>query len=161
VCTATASVLVNGSPTPEFPLERGLRQRDPLSPFLFLLAAEGLNIMMQSMVGNNIFTGYSVRAQDSTVVSHLQFTDDTLLVGVKSWANVRALRAVLFLFEAMSGLKVNFHKSLLVGVNVSDSWLNEAAFVLGCKVGKVPFLYLGLPIGGDPMRLVFWEPVSD
>ncbi|RHN70051.1 putative reverse transcriptase zinc-binding domain-containing protein [Medicago truncatula] len=59
----------------------------------------------------------------------------------------------------MSGLKVNFHKSLLVGVNVTDSWLNEAASMLGCKVGKVPFLYLGLSIGGDPRRLSFWEPV--
>lgn len=38
VCTATASVLVNGSPTDEFHLERGLLQCDPLSPFLFLLA---------------------------------------------------------------------------------------------------------------------------
>jgi len=71
------------------------------------------------------------------------------------------LRAVLLLFEAMSGLKVNFHKSLLVGVNVSDYWLNEAADMLGCKVGKVPFLYLGLSIGGDPRQWSFWEPVVD
>ncbi|PNX68655.1 receptor-like kinase, partial [Trifolium pratense] len=48
--TATAFVLVNGSPTDEFPLERGLRQGDPLSHFLFLLAAEGLNILMEAMV---------------------------------------------------------------------------------------------------------------
>jgi len=60
VSTATASVLVNGSPTDEFPLERGLRQGDLLSPFLFLLASEGLNVMMSEMVTANIFEGYSV-----------------------------------------------------------------------------------------------------
>ncbi|CAJ2642357.1 unnamed protein product [Trifolium pratense] len=159
VSTATASVLVNGSPTDEFPLRRGLRQGDPLSPLLFLLAAEGLNVLMETMVARNLFTGYSIGGQESIRVSHLQFADDTLLLGVKSWANVRALRAVLVLFETMSGLKVNFNKSLLVGVNIPDSWLGEAASVLCCKVGKIPFLYLGLQIGGDPRRLVFWEPV--
>jgi len=159
VSTATASVLVNGSPTKEFPLERGLRQGDPLLPFLFLLAAEGLNVMMSGMVTANIFEGYSVGSSNNMVVSHLQFVDDTLLLGVKSWANVRALRALLLLFEAMSGLKVNFHKSMLVGVNVSDSWLVEAASILNCKVGRVPFLHLGISIGGNPSRIAFWDPV--
>jgi hypothetical protein len=118
VSTATASVLVNGSPTEEFPFERGLRQGDPLSPFLFLLAAEGLNVLMEVVVEQNLFTGYSIGEQGQVTVSHLQFADDTLLLGVKSWANVRALRAVLMLFETMSGLKVNFNKSMLVGVNI-------------------------------------------
>ncbi|GAU30969.1 hypothetical protein TSUD_63800 [Trifolium subterraneum] len=161
VCTAIASVLVNGSPTDEFSLERGLRQGDPLSPFLFLLAAEGLNVLMETAVARNLFTGYSIGDCDPILVSHLQFADDTLLLGVKSWANVRALRAVLVLFESMSGLKVNFHKSMLVGVNISESWLGEAASALCCKVGKIPFFYLGLAIGGDPRRLSFWDPVLD
>jgi hypothetical protein len=69
------------------------------------------------------------------------------------------MRGVLVLFAAVSGLKVNFHKSMLVGVNVAETWLAEAAGVLGCSVGKVPFVYLGLPIGGDPRRLSFWNPV--
>ncbi|MCI47866.1 RNA-directed DNA polymerase (Reverse transcriptase), partial [Trifolium medium] len=72
VCTATASVLVNGSPTEEFPMDRGLRQGDPLSPFLFLLDAEGLNVMMRAMVRFNLFTGYSIGSENRTVVSHLQ-----------------------------------------------------------------------------------------
>ncbi|CAJ2637549.1 unnamed protein product [Trifolium pratense] len=159
VCTATTSVLVNGSPTDEFPLRRGLIQGDPLSPFLFLLAAEGLNVLMEAMVARNLFTRYSIGGQGSIAMSHLQFADDTLLMRVKSWANVRALRAVLVLFETMSVLKVNFNKSMLVGINVPDSWLGEAASALCCKVGKIPFLYLGLQIGGDPRRLVFWESV--
>lgn len=59
----------------------------------------------------------------------------------------------------MFGLKVNFNKSMLVGVNISESWLAEVASILNCKVGKVSFLYLGLSIGGDPRRLAFWDPV--
>ena len=114
---------------------------------------------MSSAVENNLYKGYGVGSTGSAVVSHLQFADDTLLIGEKSWANVRALRAVLTLFADMSGLKVNFNKSLLVGINIRESWLIEAASLLNCKVGKISFLYLGLSIGGDPRRLVFWEPV--
>ncbi|CAJ2644534.1 unnamed protein product [Trifolium pratense] len=116
---------------------------------------------MEAMVERNMFMGYSVGELAQVSVSHLQFADDTLLMGTKSWANVRALRAVLVLFESLSGLRVNFHKSMLVGVNIPDSWLGEAASALCCRVGKIPFLYLGLPIGGDPRRLCFWEPVLD
>ena len=96
---------------------------------------------------------------NSVVVSHLQFADDTLLLGEKSWANVRALRAVLTLFADMSTLKVNFHKSLLVDINIGESWLVEVASILNCIVCKILFLYLGLSIGGDPRKLVFWELV--
>jgi len=156
---ATASVLVNGSPTDEFPLGRGLRQGDPLSPLLFLLAAEGFNVLMKSLSGNNLFTGYTVGSSEPVTVSHLQFADDTLILRKKFWANIRAMRAVLVLFENPSGLKVNFSKSQLVGVNVTTSWLSEAGMVLSCKVGSVPFVYLGLPIGGNATRLAFWEPL--
>ncbi|GAU32654.1 hypothetical protein TSUD_219040 [Trifolium subterraneum] len=137
-------------PTDEFPFERGLRQGDPLSPFLFLLAAEGLNVLMQTMVERNIFIGYSVSEVELISISHLQFADDTLLLGARSWANVRVLRAVLMLFESMSGLKVNFNKSMLVGVNIHESWLGEAASALRCRVRKIPFIYIGLPVGGIP-----------
>ncbi|MCI33444.1 RNA-directed DNA polymerase (Reverse transcriptase), partial [Trifolium medium] len=69
------------------------------------VAAEGLNVLMKAMVERNLFMGYYVGAQDTFTISYLQFTDDTLLIGVKSWANVCELRAVLVLFELMSGLK--------------------------------------------------------
>jgi len=59
----------------------------------------------------------------------------------------------------ISGLKVNFTKSQLIGVNVQGSWLTEATLVLKCKVGNLPFVYFGLPVGGDVCRLSFWEPL--
>ena len=158
---AKASVLVNGSPTDEFPIERGLRQGDPLSPFLFLLAAEGFNVLMNALVGAQIFRGYGIGRANEVRITHLQFADDTLIIGEKSWLNVRSMRAVLLLFAEISGLKVNFHKSMLTGVNVSVSWLTEAALVMNCQKGSLPFNYLGLPIGGDSRKLSFWKPVLD
>lgn len=65
------------------------------------------------------------------------------------------------LFEISSGLKVNFHKSQLVGINVGTEWLNEAASFLNCKIGAIPFIYLGLPIGADARRKSTWQPVVD
>jgi len=107
VGTAVASVLVNGSLTEEFPLEKGLRQGDPLSPFLFLLAAEGFSVMMKSLVAANLFCGYHVGSQNEVPLTHSQFADDTLIIGENSWSSVRSMRAVLLIFEAASRLKVN------------------------------------------------------
>ncbi|XP_058726559.1 uncharacterized protein LOC131597917 [Vicia villosa] len=55
------SVLVNGSPTKEFTVERGLRQGDPLSPFLFVLVVEGLKVMVDKAVQNGDFVGCDVK----------------------------------------------------------------------------------------------------
>lgn len=51
------SVLVNGSTTGEFQLQKGIKQGDPLSPFLFLIAAEGLNCLMRKVVELKEFEG--------------------------------------------------------------------------------------------------------
>ncbi|XP_058783098.1 uncharacterized protein LOC131657751 [Vicia villosa] len=91
--------------------------------------------------------------------SHLQYADDTLIICEKAWSNIRCIKGVSLLFEAMSGLKVNFHKSSLVGVNVSHNWLLEAANVLNCGITDLPFVYLGLPIGANPKRMETWSHV--
>jgi len=95
---------------------------------------------MNSMVGVDLFKGYGVGNVGEVQLTHLQFLDDTLIIGEKSWLNVRSIRAVLLLFEEISGLKVNFHKSMLTGVNIADTWLAEAALVMNCRKGIIPFV---------------------
>ena len=72
--SARSSVIVNGSPTEEFSPEKGVRQGDPLSPFLFILAMEGLNIAMKSAYEKGLFQGIKIPHSETTI-SHLFYAD--------------------------------------------------------------------------------------
>ncbi|XP_071695539.1 uncharacterized mitochondrial protein AtMg01250-like [Rutidosis leptorrhynchoides] len=86
--STTISILVNGSPTDEFSLSRGVRQGDPLSPFLFIIAEEGLNILAKAAIEKGLFKGLKVGANNVNV-SHLQYADDTIFFG--EWSRINAL----------------------------------------------------------------------
>jgi hypothetical protein len=73
------------------------------------------------------------------VVSHLQYADDTLYIGEASVDNLWALKAILRGFEMASGLKVNFWKSDLIGINVSPTFLEMACTFLNCRLWSIPF----------------------
>lgn len=160
ISSTTILVLANGSPTAEFVLGRGLRQGDPLSPFLFILAVEGLSVMVSNVVARHMYNGYRVGG-GAFKVTHLQYVDDTLFVGMASWKNVWAIKSILQLFEVTSGLKANFFKSQLMGFNVNKSWLRVAKRVLNCRSGGTPFKYLGLPIGANHRKKSTWDPVVE
>nr|GEV30152.1 ankyrin repeat-containing protein [Tanacetum cinerariifolium] len=138
--SAFASVLINSFPTKEFKVEKGLRQGDPLSPFLFIIAIEALNVALLNTC-NNTFHGVKV---GNIHVSHLQFTDDALIMGEWSWLNAMNLSRILTCFNLTSGLKTNFHKSKLYGVGVTTLEVNSLASLIGCLPPKFPCTYLGL-----------------
>jgi hypothetical protein len=135
VCSGNMSVLVNGSSTEEICLRRGLKQGDPLAPLLFLLVAEGLGALMRSAVERGRFQPFNV-GRGGLPVSILQYADDTLCIGEATVENLWAIKAVLRGFEMASGLKINFWKSCLVGVNVSNEFLVMASDFLHCRIDR-------------------------
>lgn len=71
------------------------------------------------------------------------------------------MKAILLFFEAVSGLKVNFFKSELIGVRVEETHLSHLVDIMGCKVGTLPSVYLGLPLCGDSVPKVSWNSVVE
>ncbi|GJX40683.1 hypothetical protein Tco_0255673 [Tanacetum coccineum] len=88
------SVLVNGSPTLEFKMEIGVRQGDPLSPFLYLVAAEGLNVTIKEAVSCGYFKGVKIGIS-AIPITHLQYVDDTLIFREWKESNARNLMRIM------------------------------------------------------------------
>lgn len=157
--SSSVSVLVNGSPTKEFRMSKGLRQGDPMAPFLFLIVAKGLSRLIQSAFERKIFMEYSFeRGGEKISMSHIQYADDTILIAEMSKANIWAIKCILRSYELVSGLKVNFHKSGLICSKVSHALVEGAAHTLNCKIGNLPFKFLGIIVGANPRRSSTWTP---
>nr|XP_025616746.1 uncharacterized protein LOC112709059 [Arachis hypogaea] len=122
VTSASVSILINGSPSKPFKMERGLRQGDPLSPCLFVLVVDVLNRMIEEAVRNRRISPLLV-GRDKIVLSYLQFADDTILFCPPEEETVRNYKRLLRCFEMMSGLSINFEKSNLIPVNCSQEWI--------------------------------------
>ncbi|XP_028124100.1 uncharacterized protein LOC114321152 [Camellia sinensis] len=116
--TARISILVNGSPTEEFSPQRGLRQGDPLSPFLFNIVFERLNILLVRALNLSILNGVVV-GTNNVLISHLQFADDSILFYEADWDQLASIKKVRRCFEVLSSLKINYQKSVVCGVGAN------------------------------------------
>jgi hypothetical protein len=102
VSTVSFSVLLNGEPLESFKPTRGIRQGDPISPYLFLLAAEGLSCLLKSRSQSSILSGIKV-APSAPMVSHLLFADDSLLFFIANGESALEVKEVLKLYCDASG----------------------------------------------------------
>ena len=157
-CISTASVLFNGSPTGFFQSSRGLRQGDPLSPYLFIIGMEALSSLIKRAVEGNYLSGnrFADRRGEELVISHLLYADDTLLFCEVNKHQLKFLKWTLMWFEVVSGLRINLNKSEIIPIGPIDN-LEELALELGCGVGSLPTSYLGLPLSVNHKALGVWD----
>ncbi|RVW51893.1 hypothetical protein CK203_068023 [Vitis vinifera] len=121
--------MVNGAPAGFFSSSKGLRQGDPLSPYLFVMGMEVLSVLITGLLKGVLSLGVAFGKLDT------------------------------FWFEAASGLKINLDKSEVISVGKVEE-VNEMAVEIGCRVGQLPAVYLGLPLGAPNKATSMWDGVG-
>lgn len=94
-------------------------------------------------------------------VSHLQYADDTIFTCPAKMSNIIAIKHILRNFELVSGLKVNFQKCAILGINTDNLMVENMARYLLCVVGKIPFSYLGMNVGINHRLARSWSMLID
>ena len=162
ISTAKFSVLVNGVSTRLFPSSKGLRQGDYLSPHLFVMGMEVLSVLIRRPVEGGFISGCSIRRgkRQAVNISHLLFADDTIIFCEAKKEHLTHLSWILFWFEVASRLRINLAKSEIILIGEVEE-VDEMAVELGCRVGQLPTVYLGLPLGAPNKASSVWDGVEE
>lgn len=144
------AVKVNDEIGPLFQTHKGLRQGDPLSPLLFNLAAEALTLLVQRAEEHSLLEGLGNNEENK--ISILQYADDTIFLLPDNLEYARNLKFILCLFEQLSDLKINFHKSEVFCIGEARDRKVLFSQLFTCNIGDLPMRYLGVPI--DQKRIL-------
>ena len=148
LATGKTAVMLNGIPGNWINCKNGLRQGDPISPYLFIIVADLLQQMIQQ--------DCDLAHLSHPLFSHLpptvlQYADDTLIIAKASNGADQQLKNILHDFAMATGLTINFTKTTFVPMHVSIAMGDSIASPLQCPTSSFPQIYLGLPL--TPTRL--------
>jgi hypothetical protein len=91
----------------------------------------------------------------------LQYADDTIICLKHSIEGARNLKLLLYMYEMMADLKINFYKSEVMTVNDEENWASTYAEIFNCQVGAFPIKYLGVPVSPGRLHVADWLPVIE
>ncbi|GKV37600.1 hypothetical protein SLEP1_g45612 [Rubroshorea leprosula] len=144
VTTPKFSVVFNGNLCGYFSGEKGVRQGDPLSPYIFVVCMEVLSRMLNKVAEEGKFA-YHPKCKN-VQLTHLCFADDLMIFTDGSLASLNAIDAILMHFYKVSSLRVNYVKSELFCCGLSTSHTQLLAEKFGFKISTLPVRYLGVPL---------------
>ncbi|GKV09429.1 hypothetical protein SLEP1_g20934 [Rubroshorea leprosula] len=169
VSSVTYEVLLNGKEVGQIIPSRGLRQGDPLLPYLFILCAEGLTAMIHK--ADNSRSLHSIQiCRSAPKVFHLFFVDDSLLFLHAIETEAANLMAILQAYEQASGQVINLQKSSITfSSNVQPRARSRISHILGIKEVDSPGRYLGFPADIGRSRIAtfstlkskFWAHIAE
>lgn len=138
------SVKINGSLEGFFKANSGLRQGDPISPYLFVICMEVLSSYLRKTERHQLFK-FHWKCKGCSI-SHLMFADDVLLFCNGDADSINLLLSAVNDFGAASGLFINKEKSSAFFANSPDDVISTTLASTGFQRGSLPISYLGLPL---------------
>jgi hypothetical protein len=161
VSSVTYAVLINGNPVGNIRPTRGLRQGDPLSPYLFILCAEVLSYQLQQAERNGLLGGVPTFPRGPRL-NHLFFADDSLLFCKTTVQDWQQLLAILDLYERASGQKLNKDKTtVFFSRNTSSATRAQILNLTGVPTSQRYDKYLGLPALVGKSRVREFQYITD
>ena len=143
-CITTPSFFVAVYGELAFASKRGLRQGDPLSPLLFIIAMEAFSRSLSVAAQGQ---GFEFHPKCEEVnLTHVCFADDMFLFAGGTSSSVQVIMDELNKFENFSGLQVNKQKSTIFLAGVNDDVKNVILNITGYCLGSLPMKYLGVPL---------------
>ncbi|KAH9750075.1 reverse transcriptase domain-containing protein [Citrus sinensis] len=150
------SVLVSGAIHGYFQSERGLRQGDPISPCLFIIAAEFLSRGLAHLYSR--YPSIRYRSAAPTDISHLSFADDIVIFANGSRCSLQRVMDFLRHYQAVSGQLISRTKSsFYIGNPASASCRTIVHSVTGFQWRQLPFIYLGCPIFTGCLKISYFD----
>lgn len=157
ISTAMFSIKINGSLAGYFGSTRGLRQGDPLSPYLFVLVMELLSMKLESGTKHQDFN-FHWRTKDCQL-THLFFADDVLIFCHGSYQSVAIIHSCIHSFSLYSGLIPNVQKSHCFLANTDSSTTTRILSLLGFPLGQLPIKFLGVPLISTKLTYTDCKPL--
>eukprot|EP00253_Pinus_taeda_P003180 PITA_03180 len=140
VTMTSFSILLNGAPSITFTPSRGLRQGDPLSPFLFVLMMEGLSREIKRENVEGLIQGIKLTL-DGEANTHQQFVDDTMLQGITIVREVREIKNILNNFATETGIEDKIRKWTCRSLNLAGRLVLTKAVLQAIPI----FMFAAIP----------------
>ena len=159
ISSTSYSLSYNGSLHGFFKGNGGLRQGDPLSPYLFFPCLEYLSRSLGDLKGNPNFN-FHPRC-GGIKITHLAYADDLVLLSRGDTTSVSLIMDKLNHFGDCSGLTISLSKSSFFSAGISDADLDSIKSITGFSQGFFPFRYLGIPVADSRLTIAQFNPFFD
>lgn len=159
ITTANYSLSINGEVTGFIPGQKGLRQGDPLSSYLFVIVMEVLTCILKEKSLQPDFQFHWRCSQGKLI--NLCFADDLMIFCKEDLNSIKHIKSSLMEFESLSGLSPSPGKSYAFFSGVQPTVKSDILHTLGFKEGSLPVRYLGVPLLSTKLKYCDCKPMID